>query len=98
MRCRERGAARWRRQAPPLLWREASMEIFVLVRNESGVSRKRPHNPKYSLRAKHFTSAKGCVTVSKRLSNRHLTELVVLGQGPGPHSEWSGLGPTFLHD
>ena len=41
---------------------------------------------------------RACDCKQETVSNRHLTELVVLGQGPGPHSELSGLDPTFLHD
>lgn len=36
---------------------------------------------------------RACDCKQETAPNRHPTELVVLGQGPGPHSECSGLGP-----
>lgn len=41
---------------------------------------------------------RACDCKQETAPNRHPTELVVLEPGPGSHSEWSGVGPTFLHD
>lgn len=71
----------------PLLWREASMEIFVLVRNESGVSKKMTAQSKIFPESKTFYFCKrACDCKQETVSNRHPTELVVLGAG-----SWASL-------